>query len=348
MKRTDIIAHYTRMPHYQAYYWTGLSACTRVAVTGGPWWYRVVPRPDSAVDCESLYEQMKGRIGLQSCWDATRVDQFVAEYHYRSGSRRLKFAIDSHDGRDIISPELLASVDIYFKANKWRNERYPDNVYPLVNGNGFLRQRHLDRLRAMRGTPKNNDLLFISRVWGGVEHNTRLFETLASIPCKKRLVAIFVQGAANSEETREAMIRLESVGVQCTFDLLPIKHLWQEISTSKVVMIRAGKYMCIPWRMIDLLCMGACMVSDADFEPRWPEPLLDGTHYVSGGIARPADTSAAGAAEYEKLIDTIGQLLKDDGRINRLQRNSADYFDRHAAPRKVGEYILSSVADKLS
>ena len=99
--------------------------------------------------------------------------------------------------------------------------------------------------------------------------------------------------------------------------------------------------MCIPWRMIDLLCMGACMVTDGEFEPQWPEPLVDGTHYVSGGIKRPADTSAGRQEDYEKLADKIGLLIKDDDRIFGLQNNSAKYFDDHAAPQRVGEYILS-------
>ncbi len=341
MKSKSIIAVHTRMPHYQVYYWTGLSACADVKVEGGPWWYRMIPKTDLALDFESIYERIKGRIGLDSRWDATRVDQFVAFYRYRCGSRELSFAIDSHDGKDIFSPELLESTDIYFKSNKWGGETYPEKVLPLVNGNGFLRQRHLEKLKVMRGVSKENDFLFISRVWGGVEHNIRLFEALATIPCKKRLVAIFVKGAAGKKETQEAINRLESVGVECTYQLVPIKNLWRETSKSKVVMIRAGKYMCIPWRMIDLLCMGTCMVTDGDFEPLWPQPLLPGIHYVSGGINRPADTSAAQPSEYEKLIETIRQLVENDERIYQLQCRSAEYFDNYAAPSKVGEYILS-------
>ena len=56
--------------------------------------------------------------------------------------------------------------------------------------------------------------------------------------------------------------------------------------------------------------------------------------------------SAAKSTEYDKLADTIIQLLKDDNRILQLQQNSADYFDQHAAPLKVGEYILSCLANE--
>ena len=347
MDKISIFADHTGMPHYQVYYWTGLSGCAHLTVQGAPWWYRLVPKPDLALDFESIYQRLTASIGLGSQWDPTQVEQFVASYQCIVGHREVRFAIDSHDGKEIFSPELLESTDIYFKVNKWRGESYPDNVLPLVNGNGFLRHRHLDRLRAMRGTAKNRDFLFISRIWGGVEHNVRLFESLSTLPCRKRLMAIFVEGAAGKIETQRAIERLESVGVECSFKLLPIKNLWRETSESKVVMIRAGKYMCIPWRMIDLLCMGACLVTDGEFEPQWPEPLIEGTHYLSGGIKRPFDTSAANSEEYEKLADKVLQITRDEDSIRRLQRNSADYFDNHAAPQRVGEYILSCLKSKM-
>ncbi|MFC1830910.1 hypothetical protein ACFL0S_02680 [Thermodesulfobacteriota bacterium] len=340
MTEQRIAASYTRMPHYQVYYWQGLAAHCRVSVTGGPWWYRVMPMPDLAHDAEGLFERMKGCFGRKSTWDARRVDQFVAEYRWSAGGRQISFAIDAHDGKEIFAPELLERCDLYFKANKWREEPYPDKVLPVVNGNGFLRQRHLDKLRSMRSLARDNDVLFISRIWGGVEHNVRLFEALAKLPCRKQLMAIFVKGVAGEQDTAAAISRLETAGVECTFDLLPVKELWQRCSSSKIVMLRAGKYLCIPWRMIDLLCMGSCIVTDSDFEPQWPEPLEAGRHYLSAGIDRPPDTSAADRKEYEKLTATITGLLADDEQIRGMQTASAGYFDIHATPERVGAYIL--------
>ena len=195
--------------------------------------------------------------------------------------------------KDIVGPDALDWCDIYFKANKWTGHVYPEKVVPVVNGNGFLRNRHLTRLRKMRHTPKPNDLLFISRVWGGIEHNVRLFEALAKLPCKKRLVAILVSDPGCAAETAGARKRLERVGVECTYDLIPIRKLWQLTAAAKIVVLRAGKYLCIPWRMIDLLCMGTCIVTDSEFYSNWPVPLEPGTHYVSCGIDRPADTAPA-------------------------------------------------------
>jgi hypothetical protein len=349
LKREErIITSHTLMPHYQVYYWTSLEEHIPVSVSGGPWWYRWFPRADQGLDAESVYEHLRRLMGAKTRWNATRIDQFVAKYSYHSQNREITFAIDAHDGKEIFSPELLESCDLYFKANKWKDERYDEKVRPLVNGNGFLRMRHLNRLKSMRGREKDNDFLFISRIWGGVEHNVRLFEELSSLQCRKRLVAIFVKGTADADETAAAISRLESVGVHCTYDLLSIKDLWQEIATSRIIMIRAGKYMCIPWRMIDLLCMGTCIVSDSDFEPEWPTPLVAGVHYESAGIDRPSDTSAAPLKQYGQITDKICRLLSDDTNINMLQKNAADYFDNFAAPDKVGRYILDTLREQVA
>jgi hypothetical protein len=341
MTEQRIAASYTHMPHYQVYYWQGLAAHCRVSVHGGPFWYRAMPSPDMAHDAESLFERTKGHFGRKSNWDARRVDQFVAEYRWNSGGREVTFAIDAHDGKDIFAPDLLDRCDLYFKANMWRNEPYPEKTLPIVNGNGFLRRRHLAKLRSMRSLARDKDLLFISRIWGGVEHNVRLFEALAELPCRKQLMAIFVKGVVGERETAAAIRRLEMAGVECSFDLVSVQELWYRCASSKIVMLRAGKYLCIPWRMIDLLCMGSCIVTDSDFEPQWPEPLKAGCHYVSAGITRSPDTSAADRGEYEKLAATITSLLEDEEKINRLKIAGAGYFDEHAAPERVGIYILN-------
>ncbi len=335
-------ASYSKMPHYQAYYWLSLSLATRLSVRNSPWWYRVLPAIP-ALDIDAVLELLRPRLGMRNRWNSPDLSDFTGCYSLRHGGREIRFAIDGHDLKDIVAPEALDWADIYFKANMWQTEAYPDKVVPIVNGNGFLRERHLQKLQRYRQTNKTNDLIFISRIWGGVEHNVRLFEELAALPGKKRLVAIFVAGTAPSAETEAAVKRLEFAGVECTTDLFSIDQLWQEMAEARIVVLRAGKHMCIPWRMIDLLCMGSCIVSDADFYPQWPEKLVPGTHYISAGLQRPADTSAASPEEFAKLRETIEQLLGDKEKQKELRRNSAVYFDEHAAPEKVGAYILSQL-----
>lgn len=339
----SVAAQYSRMPHYQAYYWLALSTVCSFSVRNAPWWYTLSPSSITALDVEAVVEQLRPRLGGKRQWNSPDLSDFVGRYIWRHHDKTIKFAVDAHDLKDIVAPDALEWCDIYFKANKWVNREYPRKVVPIVNGNGFLRHRHLSQLRKARHTPKTNDIIFISRIWGGVEHNVRLFEELAALPCKKRLVAIFVSGAGSSVETEAAKKRLEQVGVECTYDLISVRQLWEETASSKIVVLRAGKHLCIPWRMIDLLCMGACIVTDSEFYPNWPESLEPDTHYVSSGIDRPADTSSASPGEYEKVAENIMAILKNDHEQNRLRENSAAYFDNHAAPVNVGGYILSQL-----
>ncbi len=338
-----IIAQHSRMPHYQAYYWLSLSSVCSLSMAEAPWWYKVLPSSVLALDFEALQEQIRPRLGLEQCWHSPDLSDFVGCYTLQYNGKNINFAIDAHDLKDIVSPKALDWCDVYFKANKWNNENYADKVVPVVNGNGFLRNRHIKKLRKFRHTPKKNDIVFISRIWGGVEHNVRLFEELAALPGRKRLVAIFVSGAASSGETEAAKKRLEQVGVECTYDLIPIRQLWEEMASSNIVVLRAGKHMCIPWRMIDLLCMGSCIVTDSDFYPEWPKRLQSGIHYVSAGLNRPANTSTASIEEFGKIRETIATLLKNTQEQTRLRENSAAYYDNHASPEMVGSYILSQL-----
>ena len=340
INRKRVIARYSRMPHYQAYYWLALSLAGRLSVQESPWWYKVLPAVP-ALDVDAMVELLRPRFGLKQCWNSPDLSDFTGCYTMQLQGRTIRFAIDGHDLKDIVAAKALAWADVYFKANMWATEQYPDKVVPIVNGNGFLRTRHLKKLQQMRNRARGIDVIFISRIWGGVEHNVRLFEELAALPGKKRLVAIFVSGTASTGETEAARKRLERVGVECTTDLLSIEQLWQEMANSKIVILRAGKHLCIPWRMIDLLCMGACIVSDADFYPQWPERLAAGEQYVSAGVERPADTSSASVVEFGKLGETVARLLEDEKEQKRLRHNSAAYFDNHAAPERVGEYVLS-------
>lgn len=336
-----IVANHSRMPHYQAYYWLALSTVCKFSVKKGPWWYKVLPSPVVSLDFEAVCEQVRPRLGMNRAWNSSDLSDFSGSYIMQHGGKTIKFVIDAHDLKDIIAPEALDWCDIYFKANKWATEVYSEKVLPIVNGNGFLRQRHLKKLKKFRDFPKRNDIVFISRIWGGMEHNVKLFEELATLPGDKRLVAIFVKGNSSSYETKSAMKRLEQVGVDCTYDLMSINQLWKEMAQAKLVFLRAGKHMCIPWRMIDLLCMGSCIVTDSDFFPVWPEKLEPGVHYLTGGIDRPIDTSSASSAEYGKLREIIGAVLDDEDKQNQLRLNSSAYFDNHAAPDKVGKLILS-------
>jgi hypothetical protein len=214
-------------------------------------------------------------------------------------------------------------------------------VRPIVSGNGAVSGVDLTRARALRGVEKDIDVTFISNVWGGREQNVRLFEQLAALDCRKELLAIFPGGRADA--TAGALAdRLRAAGVPVSDDPMPREQLWRTLARSRLVMFRAGVHGRMPWRTIDLLCMGACIVLDGVPAPQWPVPLQPGVHYASCGIRR-GESAPAEAAEYGRVGQTVIGLLGRPDEQDCIRRNAAAYYDAHAAPERVASYVLDTV-----
>jgi hypothetical protein len=139
------------------------------------------------------------------------------------------------------------------------------------------------------------------------------------------------------------MERLRARGIPVTRDPVPPRELWRRLARARLVPMRAGKHLCWSWRTIDLLAMGACVVFDALPPPRWPVPIEPGVHVADCGLARPDDTEAAPQAEYEKVPATIEALLARPDEQQNLRAAAANYFEEHAAPARVAEYLLGAV-----
>lgn len=254
----------------------------------------------------------------------------------------VRFAIDAHDGRAVRDPEALAWSDVYFKANRWPGDDYDAKVLPVVNGNGLVDRRRLAHLRSLRGAEKTVDVAYISNVWGGREHSLRVFERLARLDCTTDLLAVFPDGVP-AEQDRANMERMRAAGVGVTAEPVPPGELWRRLARARLVPLRAGKHLCVSWRMIDLLAMGACIVYDALPPPRWPVPFEAGVHVADCGIDRPDDTEAAPEAEYDKVPATIERLLAASDEQARLREAAARYFDEDAAPEQVARYVLGAL-----
>jgi hypothetical protein len=311
---------------YQRYYLLGFEERGRVSMRGGPWLARHAPSVD-----------LKIRVAYRL---ARGPDQaHVGRYEARVDGRELRFAIDAHDGRAVFDEDALAWSEVYFKANRWPGDDYDPRVRPIVNGNGLLDRGKLDELRRLRDAPKEVDLAYVSNVWGGREHSLRVFERLAALDCTKDLLAVFPRGFP-PEEDEANMARLRAAGIPVTREPVPPRELWRRLARARVVPLRAGKHLCFSWRTIDLLAMGACIVFDALPPPRWPVPLEAGRHVADCGIARPQDTEAAPEQEYDKVAPAIETLLADDARAAELRHAAAGYFDEHAAPGRVADYVL--------
>src|SRR5205085_12690641 len=96
-----------------------------------------------------------------------------------------------------------------------------------------------------------------------------------------------------------------------------------------------------------LLCMGACIAYDARPIPNWPEPLVSDLHYVDCGTLDRADPHAP-TTHYERLVPTLESLLADEQRMQRLRAAAGAYFDEHAAPERVADYVVGTVRAEAS
>jgi hypothetical protein len=311
---------------YQKYYLLGLEETARLRARGLP------PVPG-----------VRAKVGLVYRLGRGDGEAFVGRYE----AGGVRFAIDAHDGREVRDEEALAWADLYFKANRWPGDPYDPKVLPVVNGNGLVDRRRLAFLRSLRGHEKTVDLAYVSNLWGGREHSLRVFERLAALDCSKDLLAIFPEGFPAAED-EENMERLRASGVPVTREPVRPEDLWRRLARARLVPLRAGKHLCVSWRTIDLLAMGACVVFDALPPPRWPVPFEPGVHVADCGVERPEDTEPAPEEEYEKVPRTIERLLGRPEEQEELRHAAARYFDEHAAPERVAEYLLAQVADDAS
>jgi hypothetical protein len=281
---------------------------------------------------------VRAKVGLAYRFSRGSDEAYVGRYECDG----VRFAIDAHDKREVRDPEALAWSDVYFKSNRWPGDDHGPKVLPIVNGNGLLDRRKIAHLRALREAPKEVDVAYVSNVWGGREHSLRVFERLAELECSKDLLAIFPEGFPPGEDA-ENMERLHARGIAVTREPVPPRELWRRLVRARLVPMRAGKHLCWSWRTIDLLAMGACIVFDALPPPRWPVPVEAGVHVADCGIARPEDTEAAPEAEYDKVAATIEALLAAPDEQQALRTAAARYFDEHAAPARVAEYVVRLV-----
>jgi len=256
--------------------------------------------------------------------------------------------IDTWDSGEIPSQELLERSDLYFKTNFWGSKSYPEKVIPIVNGNPLV-LNDIPKLCSLRNVKKEYDLCLIVRVYTRtsgdevVEHNLRILEEVSKVDCRKFILAYLTEDKVDSVARR-----LDEKNIPWVKNPMPIGELWRISSQSWLNIIRLGIYYCVPWRMIDLLAMGACPVLDRSPFTIWPEPLLEMRHFLSLNIAIGPGRWIAPPEDYARIPATIEQWLKDLKALDEISKCNSHYFDDHAEPQKVGEYIVKKVREKLS
>ena len=281
----------------------------------------------------------------------------VGQFHFVFDDVTVNVAIDTADGRGLHDESILNWSDVYFKCNYWKSVDYPSKVVPLVNGNGTLSPSKVRQLRALRQHRKEYDLVYWSRIWAapggsadnnGVEHNIRIFETLAKAPGRNNLLAVFPSDLSDPSLNcyRE---RLDAAGVrwQNGWGDINSAALWESLATARINFLRPGNHLCISWRMMDLLCMGAGIVVDGAPYASWPEPLRDGVNFIDGGCTLDPEYNLPSDEAYENLLKRVSDAIDNVALIRTISANNALYFDEHASMRAVSDYIIQAVADRF-
>jgi hypothetical protein len=274
--------------------------------------------------------------------DRAKPDSAVGCYVFHRPDGTVKVCIDAHDSASVTRPDLLYWSDLYFKTNFWPCHPYPAKVAPIANLNPVV-FHHRDRLMDLRNIAKECDLFVFFRVWGGadeqegVEHNLILLETLARVPCRKRLLAYLISG-----DIRVAASRLDKAGIPWTTTWMPRDELWRLGASSRLNIVRHGMHRCIPWRMTDALAMGACPVLDYAATTRWHVPLREGVHYLN--LQVPYRPNGGVGVDTDDIIGRVENWLASEELLQRINRNTAQYFDEVLAPEALGRHIALMVA----
>jgi len=251
--------------------------------------------------------------------------------------------VDSHDSGDINSQELALRSDVYLKTNYWPTIHYADNVIPFFNCNPLLLE-NLAMLRPLRGQRQEFDISFIVRVWGGKnevegnEHCLRLLEAVAKVRAEKYLLAYLVGG-----DIKEMSSRLRQASIPFTTEPIPRRKLWEITARSKLTILRLGMHHCVPWRMSDVLALGACTVLDQPPKTVWPVPLVEGTHFLSLDVQTTTAQSVASDVQYEFIPDVLENYLTKDRQRSEMSRAAVKYFEDCLDPKSVGQRMCEAV-----
>ena len=278
----------------------------------------------------------------------THVGQYL--FHLRCGAVR-KVAIDAHDNRNIRSQAIYDWSDIYFKSNRWPSVDYGPKVLSIITGNAGITLENCRFLSSLRSVKKEYDLVFVGRIWAGgdanVEHNLRLFESLAKVNCKSKLLAVVFNFDKDGEGFLHIRERLEKAGVEWTENQIGYGKLMELSAKSKLVVIRAGISGCISWRIVDMLGIGACIVCDREPFPEWPVPLKEDQNFMSLGIGITDDCRPAAETCYTTIFAKAEHFLKNKNTAKEISLKNAEYFDVNNHPLGFSRHIIKRILDRI-
>ena len=315
------------------------------------------PQGDSEYDLYQKYYEnslrelvrfKKTRTGDLFAPHTTHVGQYL--FHLRCGAVQ-KIAIDAHDNRNIRSQAIYDWSDIYFKSNKWPSVDYGPKVLPIITGNAGITVENCRFLSSLRSVKKEYDLVFVGRIWAGgdanVEHNLRLFESLAKVNCKSKLLAVVFNFNKDGEDFLHIRERLEKAGVEWTENQIGYGKLMELSAKSKLVVIRAGISGCISWRVVDMLGIGACIVFDREPFPEWSVPLIEEKNFLSFDLGITEDCQPALETAYSNIFEKVKYFLNNKNTNKEISFKNAEYFDVNNHPLGFSRHIINKILDRI-
>lgn len=279
----------------------------------------------------------------------------VALFVIGGGREQFNIAIDAHDSPPVTNASIYRWCDIYFKSNYWPSHGYGGKVRPIINGNGLLDHLRLRHIARLRDLPKDFDICCIVRIWAGLGfdpgHCLELLSKISKINCKKFLLVVFC-GFEEGDQSLESYVQeCMAHSIPYSFEPIDYNQMIHISARSRVVVLRNGVSSCIPWRFLDMLCLGACVVFDHDPVVSWPDPLVRDQHYLSldlfpsalrqaiGGQGAFAETSSD-----HDVTERIETYLEREDRLEEVRCNAVSYYLANCAPRQLGDYILSNAS----
>ena len=339
--------------HWQRYFIYGLKMLGDVSFSPTPfYWKGFLSLVDHCDICRRAWFFAGRKIKKKS--HRLEKGNHVGRYTIQYKGKEKRVVIDAADGREVRSEDALEWADIYFKSNMWTGISYPDKVRPITTGDISLTPKHIEFLKSLRNREEKYDLCFISRIWAGkredplnmVIHQVRLFETLAGLDCRKRLVAVISKKVTVSREAKEYVDRLEkNPAIEVCYRQKSLHELWTSCAASKVVFFRAGKHLAMPGRMLEYLAMGSCVVFDAKPFSHWYRPLIEGVNYVACDAGLKSDESLPPEETYKEIAAFIDELLSDPEKIKEIKRSNAEYYDAYASPEEVARYVIDTISN---
>src|SRR3989344_1720666 len=243
--------------------------------------------------------------------------------------------IDVHDKKELQWDP--APYFIYFKANFSPELNYPENVRLCWNGTTLKREN------VPGDTPKDFDLVFISSITGGRHHKVALYEALADLPLKQKLVLKLLTD--DDEERWGDYVRQR--GVETATETWPYREwlAWQK--RSRWCVLTRGKHDCLSFKMLDYMSIGAAVVADYSPTSHWPVELVADTHYLNLAVPPFAGDEMV-KPDFERLRTVYrerAQLalasLKDEHLRQNISAANYDYFRREIADGAAARWALT-------